>query len=75
MATDGWEDFSGGHSNSGRVVAIAGNEELAGKRGEGPRVHDSTLGKDREQEKTMANSTRQSTVAKMEQRWLAGEQW
>ena len=27
------------------MVAIAGDEELAGERGEGPRVHDSTRGK------------------------------
>ena len=53
------------------MVAIAGDEVLAGERGEGPRVHHSTLGKHREQEKTMVNSTRQSTTAKIKQRWLA----
>jgi len=51
--------------------SIDGGEELAGEREEGPRVQDSTWGKHREQGKTMMNSTLQSTVAKIEQRWLA----
>ena len=34
-ATEGWEDFSGQHSDSGVVVAINGGEELAGVHGEG----------------------------------------
>ena len=47
----------------GVTVTIVGDEELASERGEGPRVHDSMLGKHRDQEKTMENSTRQSMVA------------
>ena len=53
------------------MVASVGDEKLTCECEEGPRVHDSTLGKHKEQEKTMANSTWQSTAAKIELRWLA----
>ena len=49
-ATEGWEDFSGQHSNSGTVVAINGGKELTDVHGETPTGHVMTRVRHQERE-------------------------